>query len=195
MSKGKRDELPVKGFRDQTEWRQWLDAHHAASPGIWLELRKKAPGARSLTYAEALEVALCYGWIDGQKKAGTDETFLQRFTPRRKRSLWSKVNREKALALSQAGEMRSAGIAAIEEAKRNGQWERAYEGSKTAAIPDDLQQALHLNPRARQFFETLNATNRYAMIWRIQTVKKAETRARKIAQFVEMLERGEKIHP
>jgi uncharacterized protein YdeI (YjbR/CyaY-like superfamily) len=148
-----------------------------------------------VSYKEALDVALCHGWIDGQKKPEDEKTWLQRFVPRSDRSLWSKINREKALALIASGEMKAAGLEAIEAAKKNGRWEAAYDSPSGAEVPRDLQAALDGNARAMAFFEKLDRANRYAVLWRIQTVKKAETRARKIREFVGMLERREKIHP
>jgi uncharacterized protein YdeI (YjbR/CyaY-like superfamily) len=149
---------------------------------------------RSVSYGEALEVALAYGWIDGRKKPESEEAWLQRFVPRSARSIWSKINREKALALMACGQMKAAGLEAVERAKECGRWESAYDSPKGAAVPGDFQAALDGSPRARDFFQTLDSANRYAVLFRIQTVKRAETRARKIREFVEMLERGGKIH-
>jgi uncharacterized protein YdeI (YjbR/CyaY-like superfamily) len=170
----------------------WLARHHASSEGVWLQLAKA--GTKGLHYAEALEVALCHGWIDGQKKSFDEHHFLQRFTPRRARSLWSKINREKALALIAAGRMRPAGQAQIDAARNDGRWDQAYAGSRTAEMPADLQAVLDAQPAARTFYATLNAANRYAVLWRVQTAKKPETRARRIEQLVGMLARGEKLH-
>lgn len=149
---------------------------------------------RSVSYKEALEVALCYGWIDGQKKPENEQTWLQRFVSRSSRSIWSKINREKALVLISSGEMKAAGLEAIENAKKNGRWNAAYDSPSGATVPADFQAALDANPRAAAFFKTLDRANRYAVLWRIQTVKKAETRAKKIQRFIAMLEREEKIH-
>lgn len=181
-------------FETQRDWTAWLKKNHASSEGVWLRFRKKSSSTTSVTYAEALDVALCYGWIDGQKKAGDSETFLQRFTPRGPRSIWSKINREKVLALIEAGQMQPAGHAAIDRAKENGNWEAAYDSFKTKTIPPDLQAALDANPRAKAFYETLKSNNRYAILWRVQTAKKPETRARRIETFVTMLENGETLH-
>lgn len=148
-----------------------------------------------MSYADALEVALCYGWIDGQKRPDDDQAWLQKFLPRSARSLWSKINREKAGALVASGQMKPAGLAAIESAKKNGRWEAAYDSPGGATVPDDFNTALNASPRAKEFFESLDRANRYAVLWRIQTVKRAETRTRKIEQFIAMLERNEKIHP
>lgn len=182
-------------FATQEDWSVWLAVNHASSAGIWLCLAKKASGAPSVTYAEALEVALCYGWIDGQKKSRDDLSWLQKFSPRGPRSIWSKINRTKAEQLIERGDMQPAGLAAVKQAKANGQWDAAYDSQSTASVPDDLQAALEQNPDALAFFATLNSRNRYAILHRIQTAKQPETRARRIAQFVEMLERGETLYP
>jgi uncharacterized protein YdeI (YjbR/CyaY-like superfamily) len=192
--KPEKTELPIELFKDQKHWASWLDKHNAKSPGAWLRLAKKGSDLQSVSYAEALEVALCYGWIDGQKKAYDESSWLQKFTPRGDRSLWSKVNREKAEDLIRTGRMKPAGQAAVERAKENGRWEAAYDSPGKATVPDDFQEELDRHPKAREFFTTLNSANRYAILWRIQTVKKAETRAKRIRQFIDMLERGEKIH-
>lgn len=179
----------------QQEWEDWLQANGNSSPGVWLRLGKKSSGRCDLSYAQALDSALCFGWIDGQKRAGSDQYWLQRFSPRRARSIWSKINVEKAKALEAAGRMRPAGLQEIAKARADGRWERAYASASSATVPEDLQSALDADPKAKAFFATLNSQNRYAILFRIQNVKKAETRARKIAQFVAMLSRGEKLHP
>ena len=161
---------------------------------MWLQLAKKGADEPSVTYAEALEIALCWGWIDGQKKGLDDQHFLQRFTPRRARSIWSKINVETGAALGAAGRMQPAGQAQVDAAKADGRWAQAYDGAKTATIPDDLQAALDAAPKAKAFFATVNGTNRYAVLWRVQTAVKPETRAKRIAQLVDMLARGEVIH-
>jgi len=150
---------------------------------------------QSLTYSEALEVALCYGWIDAQKKSESENTWLQKFTPRTKKSIWSRINREKALALIQAGEMKPAGLKAIESAKADGRWDAAYDSPSRATVPPDLQAALDRNARAKDFFATLDGANRYAVLFRIQTAKRADTRAKRIDRFIKMLENKEKLHP
>jgi uncharacterized protein YdeI (YjbR/CyaY-like superfamily) len=188
-------ESPARLFKSKKDWALWLEKNHGKSGGLWLRLAKKDSGLRSVSYKEALDVALCHGWIDGQKKPEDEKTWLQRFVPRSDRSLWSKINREKASALIASGEMKAAGLEAIEAAKKNGRWEAAYDSPSGAGVPRDLQAALDGNARAMAFFEKLDRANRYAVLWRIQTVKKAETRARKIREFVGMLERREKIHP
>jgi uncharacterized protein YdeI (YjbR/CyaY-like superfamily) len=185
---------PIRLFKSKQDWAAWLDKNHRKSAGLWLRLAKKGSRLRSVTYPEALEVALCYGWIDGHKRPESKETWLQRFVSRSSKSIWSKINREKALALIVSGEMKAAGLEAIENAKKNARWDAAYDSPSKATVPSDFQAALDANPRAAAFFKTLDGANRYAVLWRIQTVKKAETRARKIVQFIEMLERKEKIH-
>ena len=195
METKKPDGLPVRLFKSKQDWASWLEKNHRKSAGLWLRLAKKDSGLRSVSYKEALEVALCYGWIDGQKRPESEEAWRQKFIARSNRSVWSKINREKALALIANGEMKAAGLEAIQNAKRNGRWEAAYDSPSGAAVPADFQAALDASKRASAFFKTLDRANRYAVLWRIQAVKKAETRARKIQQFIEMLERREKIHP
>ncbi len=189
------DGSPVKLFKSRKSWAAWLDKNHLQSSGLWLRISKKSAISPSVSYADALEVALCYGWIDGQKRPDDDQAWLQKFLPRSARSLWSKINREKAGALVASGQMKPAGLAAIESAKKNGRWEAAYDSPGGATVPDDFNTALNASPRAKEFFESLDRANRYAVLWRIQTVKRAETRTRKIEQFIAMLERNEKIHP
>jgi uncharacterized protein YdeI (YjbR/CyaY-like superfamily) len=195
MGGGSKGELTVLAFASQKSWEKWLKTNHLSSAGLWLQLAKKASGAASVTYAEALETALCFGWIDGQKKSHSAEAWLQKFTPRGKKSIWSKINREKALALIESSKMRAAGLAEVERAKQDGRWQQAYDSPSNAVVPPDLQAALEQNPRAKAFFATLESRNRYAVLWRVQTAKKAETRAKRIALCIGMLERGEKFHP
>jgi uncharacterized protein YdeI (YjbR/CyaY-like superfamily) len=187
-------ELPVQSFASAAEWESWLGEQHAELPGVWLKIAKKGSGVPSVTFAEALDAALCYGWIDGQARSVDDTWYLQKFTPRRARSTWSKRNREKVAALIEAGRMQPAGLREIERAKADGRWEAAYDAPSTASVPDDLQRELDANPGAAEFFATLNSQNRYAILHRIQTAKKPETRERRIKQFVEMLARGEKLY-
>ncbi len=189
------NETPIKPFKDQKAWAAWLDKNHTKSSGLWLQLARTSSGQKSVSYAEALEVALCYGWIDGQKKGYNEASWLQKFTPRGPRSIWSKVNREKALALIESGQMRPAGLKAIEAAKKNGQWEGAYDSPSRSTVPDDLQAELDPNAKAKAFFATLNSTNRYAILHRLQTAKKPETRAKRLKQFIEMLAKEEKLYP
>jgi len=179
----------------QAEWEAWLETHGESSAGIWLRLAKKSSGQVTVTYPQALDSALCFGWIDGQKKAESDEFWLQRFSPRTARSIWSKINTEKALALVREGRMRPSGLRQIQLAQEDGRWERAYASPSNATVPEDLRMALDANQKAKAFFETLDSRNRYAILFRIQNVKKAETRTRKIVQFVEMLSNGETLYP
>ena len=181
-------------FRNAKAFETWLKKHHASSDGLWLQIAKRGADEPSVTYAEAVEIALCWGWIDGQKKGLDDQHFLQRFTPRRARSVWSKVNVEKVAALIESGRMQAPGLAQVDAAKADGRWARAYDGARTSVVPDDLQAALDAQPPAKAFFATLNASNRYAVLWRVQTAVKPETRARRIEQLVDMLARGEAIH-
>lgn len=190
-----KNECLILLFKDQQQWASWLEAHHASSPGIWMQIAKKSSGLTSVSYVEALEEALCYGWIDGQKKSHDESSWLQKFTPRGPKSVWSKINREKAQELVKLKRMKAAGLKAIEAAKQNGCWDSAYDGQSKASVPPDLQAALRKNARARAFFETLNSANRYAILYRLQTAKKAETRQKRLEQFVRMLENHEKIHP
>ena len=181
-------------FKNAKAFEAWLKKHHATSDGLWLQIAKKGADEPSVTYPEAVEIALCWGWIDGQKKGLDDQHFLQRFTPRRARSIWSKINVDKVAALIEAGRMQPSGHAQIEAAKADGRWAQAYDGAKTSTMPEDLQAALDASPKAKAFFATVDAGNRYAVLWRVQTAVKPETRAKRIAQLVEMLARGEVIH-
>jgi uncharacterized protein YdeI (YjbR/CyaY-like superfamily) len=186
---------PVLPFASREAWEAWLAEQHATADGLWLKLSKKGSGIDSVTRAEALEVALTYGWIDGQARSLDDRYWLQRFTPRRARSKWSKINREAATRLIERGEMKPAGLHEVERAKADGRWEAAYEAQSTATVPEDLQRELDANDTAREFFSTLDSRNRYAILHRIQDAKKPETRARRIEKFVAMLSSGEKIYP
>jgi uncharacterized protein YdeI (YjbR/CyaY-like superfamily) len=186
---------PMLSFERQKDWAVWLDKNHATSSGVWLKLAKKASGVQSVTYDEALEVALCYGWIDGQKKSYDETSWLQKFTPRGPKSIWSKINTDKARQLIEIGKMKPAGLKAVESARQDGRWDAAYASPSKAVVPDDLQAELDRNAKARAFFATLDSRNRYAILHRIHTAKKAETRAKRIEQFVRMLEKKEKIYP
>jgi uncharacterized protein YdeI (YjbR/CyaY-like superfamily) len=186
-----RDELPILTFADQAAWSRWLREQHASSPGVWLKIAKKASGIRTVDHPQALEEALCYGWIDGQRLPQDESFFLQRFTPRRPRSKWSQINREKVTALIEQGRMQPAGLAQIEAAKQDGRWEAAYAPQSSQAIPEDFQRALEQNPEAHEFFKTLRGTRRYSFLYRIQDAKRPETRARRIEQFVAMLAKGQ----
>jgi uncharacterized protein YdeI (YjbR/CyaY-like superfamily) len=186
---------PIVLFEHANAWAAWLDENHTTSPGLWLRLAKKASGIASVSYAEAVEVALCHGWIDGQKQTYDQTSWLQRFTPRGPRSIWSKINQKKVKELIEGGQMKPAGLAAIEQAKKTGQWDAAYDPPSAATVPPDLQAELDENAGAKAFFATLNSTNRYAILFRVQTAKKPETRARRIQQFIQMLEKNEKLYP
>jgi len=175
-------------------WTRWLDAHYGEEAGVWLKLAKKDTNVTTVTYAEALEIALCYGWIDSRVKRFDETYYVQRFTPRRARSRWSKVNREAATRLIADGKMKPPGLAEVERARADGRWAAAYDSPATAVVPDDLERALRRNTPAREFFATLSSQNRYAIVHRIEEAKRPETRARRIATFVNMLARGEKIY-
>jgi uncharacterized protein YdeI (YjbR/CyaY-like superfamily) len=177
------------------DWHDWLAAQHASSRGVWLLIAKKDGGRSSVTYAEAIEAALIWGWIDGQKNKLDDAHWLQRFSPRAARSPWSKINRDKATALEAAGKLAAPGLAEVQRARADGRWASAYDGARTASVPDDLAAALAASPRAAARFPTLDGSNRYAILWRIQTAKLPETRARRISDLVAMLARGELLHP
>jgi uncharacterized protein YdeI (YjbR/CyaY-like superfamily) len=188
------DDLPIMLFATPPDLEAWLEENFDESEGLWLKIAKKGAPEPSVTYAEALELALCFGWIDSQKR-GLDEThFLQRFTPRRPRGRWSRINRDKAEGLIATGAMRPAGLTEVEAAKADGRWEAAYEGQRTAKVPEDLQRELDANQAARDFFAGLDSANRYAIVYRLNDAKKPETRERRLRKFVAMLERGEKIH-
>ncbi|HMD82700.1 MAG TPA: YdeI/OmpD-associated family protein [Anaerolineales bacterium] len=191
----KSTDLLILPFANKKKWTDWLASQHDKSTGVWLKIAKKDSGIASLTYDEALESALCYGWIDGQKKGFDDKYWLQKFTPRGPKSIWSKINTEKAERLIASREMKPAGLKAIEAAKKDGRWDAAYASQKNILVPDDFRAALDQNKKAKAFFATLKSVDRYAILFRIQTVKKAETRTKRIQQFVEMLERNEKIYP
>lgn len=183
-------EQPVVFFAAPDEMEAWLEAHGETSDGMWLKFAKKASGIRSVVYAEAVEIALCHGWIDGQVKRLDEEHYLQRFTPRRARSKWSKINREKAERLIAEGRMRPAGRREVERAREDGRWDEAYDSATTVTVPDDFQRALDAEPAAREFFESLGPTKRYAFLYRILDAKRPETRAKRIAEYVELLREG-----
>lgn len=184
---------PILAFASAAEFRDWLAQHHPDHPGIWLKIAKKASGIASVSYAEALDEALCLGWIDGQKKAFDENYFLQKFTRRGKRSVWSKINVGHVERLEKEGRMRPAGAAAVDAAKADGRWDAAYQSFSTAEMPEDFLAALAKAPKAEAFFQTLNKTQRFAFFFRITSAKRAETRSKRIADFVAMLKRGEKL--
>jgi uncharacterized protein YdeI (YjbR/CyaY-like superfamily) len=186
--------LPIIPFATPQAWQAWLAEHHATSPGLWLKLAKKATGIPSITYDEALDSALCYGWIDGQKGSYDEQFWLQRFTPRRAKSKWSKRNREIVARLFEEGKMRPAGLHEVELAQQDGRWQAAYDSQANAAVPDDLQAMLDKNPKAQAFFNQLNSANRYAILYRIHDAKRPETRARHIEKFVAMLNEHKKLY-
>jgi len=188
-------ELLVLAFRSAVEWEDWLEAEHERSAGVWLKIAKRNAAIPTVSYVEALDAALCFGWIDGQKRALDEDYWLQRFTPRKPGSRWSKINTEKAGALIAAGLMRQAGLREVELAKSDGRWDQAYSGQRTITVPDDLRAALDASPLAAEFFETISSVNRYAILYRIGTVKRPETRARKIAHYVQMLAERKTLHP
>ena len=191
---GTKSDTAATLFKSAKAFDAWLKKHHATSDGLWLKIAKKGAGEPSVTYPEAVEIALCWGWIDGQKKGLDDQHFLQRFTPRRARSIWSKINVDKVAVLTEAGRIQPAGQAQIDAAKNDGRWGKAYDSARTSSVPDDLQAALEASPNAKAFFATISASNRYAVLWRVQTAVKPETRARRIAKLVEMLGHGEVVH-
>jgi uncharacterized protein YdeI (YjbR/CyaY-like superfamily) len=189
----KSTEYPILPFESKKKWADWLAKQHDKSAGVWLKLAKKDSGIRSVTYEEALDVALSYGWIDGQKKGFDDKYWLQKFTPRGPKSIWSKINTEKAEKLIASGQMKPAGLKAIEAAKQDGRWDAAYASQKNISVPEDFQAALDKNKKAKAFFATLKSVERYSFLFRIHNAKKPETRARRIEQFIEMLEKNKKL--
>ena len=191
-----KSDLPIISFASRDAWEAWLQEQHATSEGLWLKFAKKGSGLETVSYAaEALEAALCYGWIDGQADKFDERYWLQRFTPRRARSKWSKVNREKVEQLIEQGEMKPAGLREVERAKADGRWDAAYEAQSKATVPDDLRRELEKNELAREFFATLDSRNRYAILYRIQDAKKPETRARRIEKYIAMLSEHKTIYP
>jgi uncharacterized protein YdeI (YjbR/CyaY-like superfamily) len=187
------DDLPTIAFASGAEWEAWLEDNHG-SPGVWLKIAKKDSGITSVSHPEALEIALCFGWIDSRREALDEHYFLQRYSPRRPRGKWSQINREKAERLIAEGRMRPAGLAEVERAKADGRWDAAYAGQRRATVPDDLQRELDARPAAKAFFDALSSQNRYAILFRLQDAKRPETRARRLARFVAMLEAGETIY-
>lgn len=194
QAKAPPDDRPIMAFETARAWDAWLMKNGGSSPGIYIQLAKKDSGVMSVTYAEALEVALCHGWIDAIKRSYDDASFLQKFLPRTPKSIWSEINKKKVQELIKAKLMRPAGLAAVARAKANGQWDKAYAPASTIAVPPDLEAALKKNKKAAAFFKTLKGSNRYAILHRLQTAKKEETRSKRLALFIGMLERGETIH-
>jgi len=187
-------DLPIAPFASRKAWVAWLEEQHNKSDGLWLKIAKKGSGIETVTFQEALNVALCYGWIDGQRARFDERFFLQRFTPRRSRSKWSRVNREKVTKLIETGEMKPSGLREVERAKADGRWDAAYEPQSTATVPDDLLGELEKNDAAREFFSALNSANRYAILYQIQDAKRPETRARRIEKYVAMLAEHKKLY-
>ena len=194
MAKTRRD-LPILAFKSQQAWNTWLVAQAASSEGLWLKLAKKSAGIAGVSKSEAVDTALCHGWIDGQLDSFDDQFSLVRFTPRRQTSKWSERNRSRALQLIESGQMLPAGLKEVERAQEDGRWETAYAPQSTAQVPDDLSMALKRNTKAARFFETLDRVNRYAILYRVHNAKKPETRVARIKKFVAMLAAGETIHP
>jgi len=188
------DDLPVLPFERAAAFEAWLEGEHARAAGVWVRIAKKDSGIATVTHAEALDVALCFGWIDGQRRGHDDIWFLQRFTPRKARSRWSKINTQHVARLAAAGRMRPAGLAQVAAARADGRWDDAYDGQRSATVPPDLQAALDANPSATAFFATLRGANRYSVIYRVQDARRPATRARRIERFVSMLARGETLH-
>jgi uncharacterized protein YdeI (YjbR/CyaY-like superfamily) len=187
-------EQPIIAFPTQESWREWLMKHHAESDGIWIRFYKKDSGVQTVNYAQALDEALCFGWIDGQSKSLDAQSYLQRFTPRRARSMWSKRNTEHIERLTQLGKMHASGLAEVERAKADGRWANAYDSPKDMVVPDDFLQELKKHKKAQEFFKTLNKTNTYAIAWHLHNAKKPETRTRRMQKFIALLSRGEKLH-
>ena len=187
-------DVPIRAFKDAAAWDAWLVKNQNTADGVWMRIAKKASGTKSITYPEAVGIALCHGWIDGLKRPESDTAWLQRFTPRRQKSFWSQINREKALALIASGQMKPAGLAEIERAQRDGRWDAAYASPKSATMSADFKKELDRHPKAKAFFKTISKTNSYAILWRIQTAVKPETRERRIRDFIERLEKGETFH-
>ena len=186
---------PIIQFASQHEWEAWLEAHHATSRGVWLKIAKKDSGIDTVSYPEALDSALCYGWIDGQKASDDQQFWLQKFTPRGRTSKWSRVNRDKATELLRQGRMKAAGLAQMERAQEDGRWDAAYEAQSRATVPEDLQRELDKHPAAQAFFATLDSRNRYAIVYRLQDAKKPETRAQRLDKFMSMLNEHKKVYP
>ena len=187
-------DVPIRSFKTQKDFADWLEKNHTRSEGILLRIAKKNSGVKSITYQEALETALCFGWIDAIKLPENEKTWLQRFLPRRPKSIWSKINRDKAIALIDSGRMRPPGLAEVERAKGDGRWAAAYDSPANTKMPPQLQEALDRNPKAKAFFETVSRVNRYAVIWRVATAKNEDTRHARIKTLVDMLEKGKTLH-
>ena len=184
----------IRAFRSQKDFETWLDRNHSRTEGLWIRFARKASGIKSITHPEALESALCYGWIDALRRPGSDTHYLQRFVPRRAKSLWSKINRAKAVALIESERMRPQGLAEVERAKQDGRWDAAYDSPANAKMPPEFERELDQHPRAKAFFATVSRVNRYAIIWRLATAKTQEKRDRLTRKFIDMLENGQTLH-
>lgn len=193
-AKVKETPTPVRAFRTQQDFEQWLEKNHHRPEGVWIRFAKKASGIKSIAHPEALESALCFGWIDALRRPETDTTYLQRFVPRRPKSLWSQINRAKAVSLIESGRMRPSGHAEVERAKQDGRWDAAYPSPANATVPPEFERALEENPKAKAFFETISRVNRYAIVWRLATAKTPEKREQLSRKFLDMLEKGETLH-
>jgi uncharacterized protein YdeI (YjbR/CyaY-like superfamily) len=188
------DNLPVISFESSSQWEKWLVENHTQQNGVWLRIFKKDSGVALVTYAEALDEALCYGWIDGQKNKYDERSWLQKFTPRRKKSIWSKINTLHVERLIESGKMKEAGTKEIEAAQQDGRWQQAYDSHKNMTLPEDFLYQLEKDPKAKVFFETLNKTNKYSIAFQLQTAKKPETREKRMKVILEKLAKGEKFH-
>ena len=186
--------IPVRAFKAQQDFEEWLEKNHHRPEGVWIRFARKSSGIKSVSHPEALESALCFGWIDALRRPETDTTYLQRFVPRRSKSLWSQINRAKAVSLIESGRMRPSGHAEIERAKQDGRWEAAYPSPANATVPPEFERALEENPKAKAFFETISRVNRYAIVWRLATAKTPEKREQLSRKFLDMLEKGETLH-
>jgi uncharacterized protein YdeI (YjbR/CyaY-like superfamily) len=194
MLYGMKSDYEILEFKDAAQWRQWLDKNHASVDGVWMKMYKKASGVKSIIYAEALDEALCYGWIDGQVKKFDAEAYIQKFTPRRSKSMWSKRNVEHVARLENAGLLMPAGLLEVQKAKADGRWEAAYDKPSDMSVPDDFLAELEKYPKAREFYSTLNKANTYAIAWRLRTAKTEETRKRRQDKILTMLNAGQKLH-
>jgi uncharacterized protein YdeI (YjbR/CyaY-like superfamily) len=189
------DNYPVKSFKSASDFEKWLDKYHKKADGLWMKIAKANTGIKSIAFHDALDIALCYGWIDGMRRGLDDEYYMQKFTPRRGKSVWSVINKDKVDQLIKQGRMKEAGLDAIEHAKKNGQWDRAYHSPANAVVPDDLQEALNSNKKAKAFFAKLSSQNRFAILYRLHHVKREETKKKKIQEYIKMLEEGRTIYP
>jgi uncharacterized protein YdeI (YjbR/CyaY-like superfamily) len=189
------DDYPVKSFKTAIAFEQWLNKNHKKADGLWLKIAKAKTGIQSIAFPDALDIALCYGWIDGMRRSLDEDYYMQKFTPRRHNSVWSVINRNKVAELIKQGRMKEAGHAAIEEAKKNGRWDNAYHSPANAEVPEDLQKALNKNKKAKAFFAKLSSQNRFAIIYRLHQVKREETKKKKIEEYIRMLEDGKTIYP